>query len=133
MSKMKIELNLKVYPLEAILNACYLFIDRVYVFLDTNSKNTKIIVNLKAKKKLSLKKLEQLSSEFMNELLQCSLRYKISKNNKKIREYIVGRALYSTLSGASFPAADDDSADYKSDPLGIADSWKEDHAKVKDD
>lgn len=129
---MKIELNSKIYPLEAVLNACYLFIDRVYVFLDTNRAGTKIIVDLKAKNKISLKKLNQLSSEFMNELLHCSLRYKISKNNKKIREYIVGRALYSTLSGVNFPPPDgDEITDYKSDPLGIADSWEESHVKAK--
>ena len=80
---MRIELNSKIYPLEAVLNACYSFIERAYVFLDGDSRKGQTIVSLKGKRRLSSKKLEVLKGEFMNELLHCSLRYTISKNNKK--------------------------------------------------
>ena len=132
---MKIQLNPKIYPLEAILNASYTFIDRAYVFLDSNSKGNEIVVSLKGKQRLSPKKLEDLRGEFMNELLHCALRYKISKNNKKIREYIIGRALYSALPvSMEETILDEDSGklDYQQDPLGIAIPWEEKYGKKKD-
>lgn len=131
---MEIQLNSKIYPLEAILNASYAFIDRAYIFLDTNSKGNEIVASLKGKQKLSPKKLEQLRGEFMNELLHCALRYKISKNNKKIREYIVGRALYSALSLPMEEAISEEGSeklDYQQDPLGIAVPWEEKYGKKK--
>lgn len=127
---MNIKLNSKIYPLEAILNACYAFIDRVYIFLDSDSKGNLIRVSTKGKHRLSEKQLESLHGEFMNELLHCALRYTISKNNKKIREYIIGRALYSAL-----PASDlvtpTEKLDYQEDPLGIAIPWEKKYGKKK--
>ena len=91
---MVIKLNSKVYPLEGILNACYNFIDKAYIFLDSDSQVKQIKVYFKEKNRLSAGKLAGLKGEFMNELLHCALRYQISKNNKKLRECIIGRALY---------------------------------------
>jgi len=127
---MEIKLNSKIYPLEAILNACYTFIDRAYIFLDTDRKKEIIKVSFKGKNKISEKKLEALKGEFMNELLQSALRYKISKNNKKIREYIIGRALYSALPTSDLVTANE-KLDYIEDPLGIAIPWEEKYGKKK--
>jgi len=132
---MNIQLNSKIYPLEAILNASYMFIDRAYIFLDSDSRKNGIVVSLKGKQRLSPKKLEDLRGEFMNELLHCALRYKISKNNKKIREYIIGRALYSALPvSMEETILDEDSGklDYQQDPLGIAIPWEEKYGKKRD-
>ena len=131
---MKFQLSCKIYPFEAVLNASYTFIDRVYIFLDSNLKEDKVIVSFKEKQKLSPKKLEDLRGEFMNELLHCVLRYKISKNNKKIREYIVGRALYSALPlpmEEALLGEDSGKLDYQEDPLGITIPWEEKHGKKK--
>ena len=131
---MKFQLSCKIYPFEAVLNASYMFIGRVYIFLDSNLKEDKIVVSFKAKQKLSPKKLEDLRGEFMNELLHCVLRYKISKNNKKIREYIVGRALYSALPlpmEEALLGEDSGKLDYQEDPLGITIPWEEKHGKKK--
>lgn len=127
---MDIKLNPKIYPLEAILNACYNFIDRAYIFLDTDHKSEIIKVSLKGKNKLSQSRLETLRGEFMNELLHCALRYQISKNNKKIREYIIGRALYSALPSSDLFTADE-KLDYQEDPLGIAIPWEEKYGRKK--
>ena len=130
----KITLNSSLYNLEAILNACYAFIDRAYVFLDTDSSEKKILVFLKGKQKFSFKKIEQLKGDFINELLHCSLRYRINKNNKKIREYIIGRALYSASSVEKegfLLAEDSDKLNYQDDPLGIAIPWEEKYGKKK--
>lgn len=123
---MNFKLNSKIYPLEAILNACYAFIDRAYIFLDNDSKTKNINVSFKGKHKLSEKNLKSLQGEFMNELLHSSLRYNINKNNKKIREYIINRALYSAL-----PYEDEKFEIYNEDPLGIATPWEEKYGKKK--
>lgn len=127
---MNINLNSKIYPLEAILNACYTFIDRAYIFLDTDSKGNQIKVSIKPKNKLPEKQLEVLKGEFMNELLHSVLRYTVSKNNKKIREYIIGRALYSALPTPDLITADE-KLDYQEDPLGIAIPWEEKYGRKK--
>ncbi len=118
---MKITLNLKVYPLEAIYQACYVFLDRAYIFLDSLSSK-KVLVSLKGKEKLSQKQLESLKGEFLNELLNCSLRLEIAKRNRKIREAIIGQALMS---------ATKEEASFQEDPLGIAVPWEEKYGKDK--
>lgn len=127
---MILRLNSKIYPLEAILNTCYTFIDRAYVFLDNDSERERIIVSLKGKQKVSSRKLEQLEGEFMNELLHCALRCQINKNNKKIREYIIGRALCSALPTPDLFTSSE-KLDYQEDPLGIAIPWEEKYGKKK--
>ena len=131
---MKIRLNSAIYPLEAILNACYCFIDRAYIYLDANCKKETINIFFKGKSRLSEKELSCLRGEFMNELLHCALRYRISKENKKVREYIVGRALYSASgltedSGLSGKKAEE--LDYKKDSLGIAIPWEKKYGKIR--
>lgn len=129
---MEIKLNSNIYPVEAILNACYVFIDRVYISLDTDSKTENIKVSFKGKNRPSEKKLQTLKGEFMNELLHSALRYKVSKNNKKIREYIVGRALYSALPTHDFDlSTPSEKLDYQEDPLGISIPWEEKYSKKK--
>jgi len=128
----KIRLNSRIYNLEAILSACYAFIDRAYIFLDSDCKGEKIIVSLKSKKKISKKISRFLKEEFKNELLHCCLRYKISRSSKKIREYIVGRALYSVLPDSDLFSSDKE-LDYQKDPLGIAMPWEEKNKRNKKD
>ncbi len=93
-NKTVVSVDQKLYPLEAVYGAAYVFLDRAYIYLEQDSRS-KIKVNLKAKEKITKKGLEALKGEFLNELLNFSLREKISKSNKKIREYIVARALAS--------------------------------------
>ena len=125
---MIIKLNTRIYPLEAILNACYAFIDRAYIFLDSDFSGKQIKVYFKDKKGLSRKRAELFRSEFMNELLHCALRCNISKNNRKIREYIVGRALCSAVSVSDLLSGST-KLDYQRDPLGIAIPWEEKYGK----
>ncbi len=131
-NKVIIPVDHKVYPLEAIYGASYVFIDKSYIFLEDGGK--KIRVNLKGKKKMSAKKLENLGGEFLNELLNSSLRYQISKNNKKLREYIAGVVLFSASKGdAMLTSAETDMKEesdaWMDDPLGIAVPWEEKFSK----
>jgi His-Xaa-Ser system protein HxsD len=100
-NKIVVFLSSKLYSLEAVYGAAYVFLDRAYVYLEEAPKS-KIKVTLKGKNKLTGKGLEGLKDEFLNELLNFSLREQISKSNKKIREYIVARAL-SAASAAVIP------------------------------
>jgi His-Xaa-Ser system protein HxsD len=128
-------LDNEIYELEAVINTCYHFMDKAYVFIDRDNKNKKIIVSLKGKKRLNSNKIKQIEGEFMNELLYSNLRYKINKNNKKITEHIIGRALYSSMSDLSHSLLDSTSAEekfnYQDDPLGIAIPWEEKYGKNK--
>jgi His-Xaa-Ser system protein HxsD len=99
-NKIVIFLNPKIYSLEAIYGAAYVFLDKSYVFLE-EAPREKIKITLKGKKELTGKNLEVLRGEFLNELLNFSLREQISKNNKKIREYIIAKALSSAVAGVS--------------------------------
>ncbi len=121
-----ISLNPKIYPLEAIYGACYVFVDRAYLFLDGDPKK-EIKVFIEGKRKLDSKKLEELAGEFKNELLDYVLRTAIAKNTKKIRETIVEKALFS-----AFPSEETSEEEHiESDPLGIAVPWEEKYGEKK--
>lgn len=89
----KFEVNSKIFPIETVQNTAYIFIDRVFVFLDGDPKY-KVKIFLKGKEKMSARQLEAVAGEFNNELLNQILRLQIAKNNKKLQEYIVGQALF---------------------------------------
>lgn len=122
-------INPKVYSLEAIYGASYVFVDRAYLFLDGDPKR-EIQVRIKGKKKMSQKKLESLVGEFSNELLNYALRQKIAKANKKIREYVVGKALYYST-GEIFEESADEADQLQEDPLSIAVPWEEKYGEDK--
>ncbi len=127
-------LNTKTYPLEAIYSAAYVFLDRAYIFLDGDPEK-EIIVSLKAKKPLTQKELENLKGEFHNELLNYLIRTKITKRNKKIREFIIATALTSALPKESLigiPKIENLSElSFEEDPLGIAIPWEKKYKKSK--
>lgn len=124
--QIQIAIDPQLYPLEAVYGAAYVFLDRAYLRLAGNPKK-EIIVQIKGKENLTKRKLENLADEFLNELLNYSLRCKISKNNRKIREYIVGTALLSSL--AETPEKEGEKEDWQKDTLGIAVPWEEKYKK----
>ena len=115
-------LSVKIYSLEAIYGAAYVFIDRAYLFLDSCSEK-KIAVFLKGKNKLSRKQLEALKGDFLNELLDYAFRIKLSRNSRKLREFIVGQALVSAYGDDE--VVQENEIGYEDDPLGIAVSWED--------
>ncbi len=117
--------NLQNYPMEALYGTAYVFLDRAYLFLD-NKTPEKINIFLKGKKKLTKKQLEQLKDDFLNELLNYTVRIKLTKNNKKIREFVVGQALFAALSNGG---EEDEGLSYDDDPLGIAVPWEDKYGK----
>jgi len=128
-----LSVNPKVYSLEVIYSAAYVFLDRAYVLLDGDPKK-EIFVELKSKNK---ENLEKLGREFNNELINYADYNKRAKNTKKIREMLLQRALITndpSLVGGSDLEDDGefeemmkdlDKDDYIKDPEGIAIPWEE--------
>jgi len=87
----------KIYSKDVVYKACYVFIDRMYVFLGLPAKKDAISVTLKGKSALTRKGIERLEGEFMNELLNALVRENVSKRNQKVLEQIVGGAMGAAL------------------------------------
>ncbi len=132
------EVDRKIYPMELIFGACFIFIDRCYVYIDREGAD-KLKITLKGKSKLSEEDLEALSGEFHNELLNQALRKKIGQANRRIREYIVSRALFSAEPVDEVEPEFDEGIedgigleeDFLDDPLQIAVPWDEKYGDGK--
>jgi len=126
-----VKVNSKIYPLEVIYSAAYVFLDRAYVILD-GDLDKYVLVNLKLKSEGDLKRL---GLDFFNELINYSDYTLRSKNTIKIREMILQRAIItndSSLAENVFESDDelDDELDEElddefDDPEGIAVPWEE--------
>lgn len=150
--EIKIAVNPNIYPLEAIYGAAYVFLDRAYVFLDGNPK-TKIIISIKSKDEESFGKADKIKSEFLNELVNYSLRRQIAERNAKLREYVAGAALLGASGDINvFPVTETDNISpdelpvgaeieetvietetWKEDPFQIAVPWEEKYATVSEE
>jgi len=128
MVSMEVTVRTQLYPKEAVLNACYAFLDRVYIFLDGDADLDRVRIRFRAREGASRKQLTRLKDEFLNELIHASLRMQVSEQSKAIRELIVGKALLAALPAESDKIEAGD-IDYKSDPLGIAVPWEKKHKK----
>lgn len=136
-----LDLSLRVYPLDAVLGACYRFIDDFYIYLDHPAPR-RITVCLLPKNDLDEPTLQSLAGSFSNELLHELLRVRIGKKTGAVREMIVGRALLSAeplephegnLSPSEIEeAAPSSEMDYLDDPLGIAVPWEEKFSRAED-
>jgi len=127
------------YPMDAVYGASYVFLDRCYVYLDKpDGKQVEVV--LRGKKKLGAKALEALAGEFANQLLHQVLRARLAKRTGKVREMIIGRALFSAegpeddyvFQDELDDEFDDLGDDYLDDPLGIAVPWEEKYGNEED-
>lgn len=124
-NQIEFTINTKIYSITAIYQTAYLFIDKVYLFLDGDPKK-EIKVIMKAKEETNIKDLEKIADQFYNELLNQLLREKVSTTNAKIREYIVSKALYKAVPNEVDELLKEvEEEDWQEDPLGIAKTWEE--------
>jgi His-Xaa-Ser system protein HxsD len=86
-----ISVNPKLYPLDTIFSAAYIFIDKAYVIVD-GDPNEEIIVQLKAKDKKT--DLQELGKQFNNELINYSFYAVQTARNMPIRAAMVQRAFF---------------------------------------
>lgn len=122
-----------VYPLDAVYGACYLFLDKCFVFL-SRSKSGTVDVRLTARGSAPSTELDALAGEFGNELLNQSLRLRLSQSTARIREYYTAAAL---RAAAATPSVDELLAELESeelleDPLEIMVPWEEKHGNKTD-
>ncbi|KKS25988.1 MAG: hypothetical protein UU87_C0005G0015 [Parcubacteria group bacterium GW2011_GWA2_42_11] len=122
--KIKLIIDLKIYPLEAVYGAAYVFVDRAYLFLEP-AGNNKVAITFQLKSGAN-GKLPAIAGEFNNELLNYAFRLNLAKENKKIRQYIIEQALFAA---AETPAEEFSASGLgygeEDDPLGIAVPWEE--------
>ncbi len=132
--------RLSTYPMDAIYGASYVFLDRCYVYLDKPAPR-QVEVVLRGREPLDAEALDALAGEFANQLLHQVLRARLAKRTGKVREMIIGRALFSAegpesafddlddlddLDDEGLDDLDDEGLDdYLDDPLGIAVPWEE--------
>jgi len=117
----ELELNPKIYPVDAVFSAAYVLMDRAYIIIDGDPKKT-LLVRLRPKEKYSLQKL---AHEFNDELLNCSVYKQQSEKNAKLREEILKRALLTNL------APKTDEKEYLEDEEEILVPWEEKYGKTE--
>ena len=140
--QLTVAVNPKLYPLEAVYSAAYVFMDRAYIVLDGDPEK-EILVNMKLKSGGSL---EEIGNEFNNELLHYSDYLIRASETKNAREMILQRAILTNDSslGNDEPGDDadfeniedsdeDSDDDYLDDPEGIAIPWEEKYGDNKEE
>ncbi len=143
-----LDVDAKIYDLEAIYKACYHFLENFYIRLEGDPQGT---VKIFVRPKSGTQHDKDIIGEIQNELLHQSLRHKILKETQKLREYVIIKALSSAegapTSGdgnsggvAASPVLDPElekeiekllaeveKADSTKDPLKIGAPWEENH------
>lgn len=86
----KVKVNPKIHPLDIVYSAAYVFLDRAYVLLDSDEKDTLILLKPKGDENL-----EKLGLEFANELVNYASYKANSELNKETKNIILTRAMFS--------------------------------------
>jgi len=92
----KVSVNPKVYSLQTIYAAGYVFLDRSYILLDRDEKKDIEVYLFPQKKRQDLKRL---GFEFCNELLNYAHYFSRAKANAETVKAIMQRALFSASPG----------------------------------
>ena len=88
MEKLSIKVDLRIFPIDIVYAAAYVFLDDAYVFLDEGEEN-QVIIEMQSKNG----NLEGLEERFNEELLNYVVYNLISKKNEKIRQACIQRIL----------------------------------------
>jgi len=130
----KFSFDTVIYPKEALISAAFMFLDKYYIFLKSVAGGkAEVMIKGKSGKKLSKGKMAKIKDDFLNELLYNTARLDTARRNKRVREFIVGRALFSAVETMG-PADEDDEDDeigITDDPLNIAIPWEEKNESKK--
>lgn len=120
---LRVSLPLDVYGLEAIFRSCYWLTDRCYVYLapPTNGLIDVVLVS----KSGSLPDTDQLTWDFLNDLVDQHLRVRIGEETRAIREIIVAQAFSEAdlIDDAGNLLRDSGTAPPGDDPKGIR-AWR---------
>jgi His-Xaa-Ser system protein HxsD len=123
-------LHESLFCLDAIYGASYLFIDRCWLFLSRPDEDS-VVVHLKPKTATDQDGLDAIAGEFANELLNQSIRVRLSESTKSLREYYMARAFFTTPVQSSIDAllAELDAEELEDDELEISVPWEENNAE----
>ena len=121
-----------VYSLDSLYGACYLFIEKCFVFLSRAEPNV-VSVRLTSRAPATPAELDTLAGEFANELLAQATRLRLAHATTRIREYYTAAALRAAASTSS-PSIDEllaelEAEDLGDDPLEIMVPWEEKHGE----
>jgi len=110
-----VHINPKIYSLDVVYTAAYVFLDSAYIVLDGDPEK-EILVKIKPKQKD-----DELGLKFQNELLTYAEYKQNFEDNKDIRQAIMQSALLTN----------DPMDDYIDDPKGIRIPWEDKYGKTK--
>ena len=97
-----VSVNPKIYPLDVIFSAAYIFTDKHYIILDGNPEE-EILVEIKPKKKAN--SMQEIAMEFSNELINYGSYAVQSARNIHLRHIILQRVLQTSGSSHIAPEA----------------------------
>ena len=113
-SHVVVAVNPKIYPLDIIYSAAYVFLDRAFVVID-GDPGRQVLVELRPK--VAATDIEQLGTDFNAELLNYAVFAFQKEKAREIRDYIIRRAMETIREAPS--------ERYLDDPEGIAIPWEE--------
>jgi len=103
-NKCELMVDTKLFNKDIVLKTAFIFLDRAYFFFKLD-KDDNIIVQITVKDNDNL---DKIIADFSDELLEISLRDKLERKNKKIREAIVTAAIGNSLDSNNFVSIDTD-------------------------
>lgn len=123
----KIVVDKRIYSIEAALSAGYILADRLYIFLDIE-ENDKLAIYFSPREEAQIQENESYKDIILDQLLYEAEKISVSKRNKKVREFIVGRALFSSVENM-----EEEEESYEDDPLGISTPWEEKYGEENEE
>lgn len=102
--KFELVIDKNLFNKDIVLKSAYNFLDRGYFFFKLDKKENIILVFTKREE--NSEKVEDIISDFSDELLSVYLRDKLEKENKTIRETIVWSAIANSLDSSNFVQMD---------------------------
>jgi His-Xaa-Ser system protein HxsD len=119
--KIEVSINPKIYPVDIVYSAAYVFLDKAYVLLKGDPKK-EIIAELIPKAAMNSLQMEEFGMEFNSQLLNYATYKDYSNKNIEVKKMIM-HEIFTSLGADSIPAKDID------DPEGILIPWEEKYGK----
>jgi His-Xaa-Ser system protein HxsD len=120
-------INPKIYPLEVIYSAAYVFLDKAYIIL-FGDPESEVFIEMRFKSNKG--DLETLGRDFNNELINYAVYKTQLEQSSEINSEIVQKALETNSSDEDQDLSDED---YTDDPLDIAKPWEETHKNERNE
>jgi len=91
-----IRLDLNIYPIQAIKKTCYKFTTRFPTIIKEEDNRNSVTVALTLPQKVNKEEVNDISKQFLQELLDENLRDLISKETDALRNLIIAQAFSKT-------------------------------------